>query len=67
MECLIKKALVEGCRKKARIEVLARYLRIKYHINMDLKSLKARFDQVSKEQMAYAGLQAERLRKPSYF
>ena len=42
MNCLIDNVLSRYLKKGKRIDVIRRYMRLKYHINIDVESLKNR-------------------------
>lgn len=51
MNCLIDKSLSYSLKKGKKAEVIRRYIRMKYRIHMDLKSLKERLKYLANNQL----------------
>ncbi len=51
MNCLINNSLSYSLKKGKRTEVIRRYIRMKYRINMDLRSLKERIKHLANNQL----------------
>lgn len=51
MNCVINDIVKWSIEKGTRAEVVRRYLRMKYHTNIDLKSLERRFNGLKKENL----------------
>lgn len=54
MNCLINDIIEGSIRKGKKIEVVRRYIRMKYHMNIDLKSLEHRLKLIRKDDMNFA-------------
>ncbi|WP_185154201.1 hypothetical protein [Fulvivirga sp. M361] len=51
MKCLIDKSVAYSLRKGKKAEVIRRYIRMKYRINMDLGTIKERIKQMTNNQL----------------
>lgn len=54
MNCLINDIIKGSIQKGKKIEVVRRYIRMKYHMNIDLKSLERRFKYMGKDDVNFA-------------
>ncbi|MEM9856310.1 MAG: hypothetical protein AAF843_03075 [Bacteroidota bacterium] len=54
MNCLIDNSLTYSLRKGKRAEVIRRYIRLKYRINMDMGALKERIKTLSSSDLELA-------------
>jgi hypothetical protein len=54
MNCLINNIIKGSIQKGTNIEVVRRYIRIKYHMNIDLKALDRRLKLMRKDSMNFA-------------
>ncbi len=52
MNCLIDKAIQKAARKRHKVEVIRRYIRMKYRIQLDTEVLESRLKQNQKLRMA---------------
>lgn len=51
MKCLIDKSVAYSLKKGKKAEVIRRYIRMKYRINMDLQTIKMRIRQMTHSQL----------------
>lgn len=51
MNCLINNSIKGSLEKGKKIEVVRRYIRMKYHTNIDIQSLESRLKLMGKENM----------------
>lgn len=54
MECLINDIIKGSMQKGVKIEVVRRYIRMKYHMNIDLPSLNRRLNNMRNNKMNFA-------------